>query len=68
LGNNNDSSEKKKPSEQVENTNFYSDFKQSVLSEEWQKIFEELKLDEEEYKIFLSVSPKVDDPSPYDKK
>lgn len=48
----------------VSEPSVHDDIKKSALSEQWQKIFDELKIDDQEYKIFLSVSSKLDDGGP----
>lgn len=42
----------------------YQDAQQAMLENEWDEIFQNLQVDKEEYKIFLSASTKIDDGPP----
>ena len=47
-----------------ESGNIYDDLQSSILSEQWQKIFDTLNIDQQEYRVFLSLSSKIDDGGP----
>ncbi|WP_041575324.1 hypothetical protein [Pseudobdellovibrio exovorus] len=50
-------------SEQTE-ADLYKQAQRSMIEKEWDEIFKNLKVDEEEYKVFLSFGDKMDDSRP----
>lgn len=47
-----------------EESNLYKQAQRSMIEKEWDEIFKNLKVDEEEYKVFLSFGDKMDDSRP----
>lgn len=59
-----DNKKNQKPPAENEKDNLYEEAQRSMIEKEWDEIFKNLKVDEEEYKIFLSFGTKMDDGRP----